>query len=321
MAEAVKINANQAYNLKLSGYSLLEWANQFYQSKKVEGVSSCTLRIYKQQLGYFLDFCNSQLLERTEEVTPNIIRQFLLYHEETGHDPGGLQIVFRVVRTFLLWYENEAEPDGYKNPIKKVKAPKVPIQPIEPVSIDHIIKLVKVCKADTLLDCRDKAIILFLFDTGARAKEVVQVDITDIELLNGAVLIRRGKGSKPRVVFLGKTSRKAIRHYLNKRQDSNPALWITNKGERLTYWGLDMMMNRRSRQAKINAPPLHSFRRAFALNMLRAGVDVFSLQTLMGHADLQVLRRYLAQNTNDIAEAHRKGSPVDNFLGSIRRSE
>ena len=52
-------------------------------------------------------------------------------------------------------------------------------------------------------------------------------------------------------------------------------------------------------------------RRAFALNMLRAGVDIFSLQKLMGHADLQVLRRYLAQTTEDVAHAHRIGSPVD----------
>ena len=48
-----------------------------------------------------------------------------------------------------------------------------------------------------------------------------------------------------------------------------------------------------------------------SLNMLRAGVDIFSLQKLMGHADLQVLRRYLAQTTEDIAAAHRMGSPVD----------
>jgi len=57
----------------------------------------------------------------------------------------------------------------------------------------------------------------------------------------------------------------------------------------------------------------HSFRRAFALNMLRAGVDIFSLQKLMGHADLQIPRRYLAQTTEDIQLEHRAGSPVDNM--------
>jgi integrase/recombinase XerD len=94
--------------------------------------------------------------------------------------------------------------------------------------------------------------------------------------------------------------------------DNNPAMWITNNAERLTYIGLRKVIIRRANQAGINAPTLHSFRRAFAINMLRAGVDVFSLQKLMGHADLQVLRRYLAQTTEDIAQAHRIGSPVDN---------
>ena len=72
------------------------------------------------------------------------------------------------------------------------------------------------------------------------------------------------------------------------------------------------MIRRRAAKAGLPEPSLHSFRRAFAINMLRAGVDVFSLQKLMGHADLQVLRRYLVQTTEDIAQAHRMGSPVDN---------
>ncbi len=56
-----------------------------------------------------------------------------------------------------------------------------------------------------------------------------------------------------------------------------------------------------------------AFLRAFVFNMLRAGVDVFNLQKLMGHADLQVLRRYLAKTTGDISQAHRMGNPVDNI--------
>ena len=59
---------------------------------------------------------------------------------------------------------------------------------------------------------------------------------------------------------------------------------------------------------------LHSFRLVFTINMLGARVDVFSLQKLMGHADLQVLRRYLAQTDEDVHTAHMRGSPVDNSL-------
>jgi len=62
----------------------------------------------------------------------------LLWHEETGHNPGGLHAAFRVVRTFLRWYESEAEPDGWTNPIYKVKAPKLAVQPLAPVEVEDI---------------------------------------------------------------------------------------------------------------------------------------------------------------------------------------
>ena len=63
--------------------------------------------------------------------------------------------------------------------------------------------------------------------------------------------------------------------------------------------------------SEVTIPSLHSFQRTFALNLLRAGVDIISLEKLMGHDDLQVLCRYLAQTTDDIAKAHWIGSPVD----------
>jgi len=92
----------------------------------------------------------------------------------------------------------------------------------------------------------------------------------------------------------------------------NSPLWVTNKHNRLTYWGLNQIILRRAEEAHIEKPSLHDFRRAFALNFLRNGGDIYSLQNLMGHADLQVLRRYLAQTTDDLHIAHRKFSPVDN---------
>jgi integrase/recombinase XerD len=150
-------------------------------------------------------------------------------------------------------------------------------------------------------------------DTGARAAEFVAIGIEDIEMTTGAVLIRHGKGRKPRTVFIGKKSRRAVRKWLRLRGTEPGALWLNVHGERLTYWGLRQVMRRRGEQAGIDkTPSLHSFRRLFALSMLRNGTDIYSLQALMGHADLQMLRRYLAQTTQDLQEAHRRGSPVDN---------
>lgn len=98
------------------------------------------------------------------------------------------------------------------------------------------------------------------------------------------------------------------------RQDTSPALWVTKMGTQLTYDSLREIIRRRARKANVKDPALHSFRRAFALMSLRAGMDVYSLQRLMGHSDLLVLRRYLAQTEADLHEAHKKAGPVDRLI-------
>ena len=95
------------------------------------------------------------------------------------------------------------------------------------------------------------------------------------------------------------------------RADKIPYLFTTIDNEPFTYFGLRGMITRRSKYAGIDPPALHDFRRAFALGMLRNGVDIYTLQKLMGHADLQVLRTYLAQNNNDLAAAHKRFGLAD----------
>ncbi len=73
--------------------------------------------------------------------------------------------------------------------------------------------------------------MLGLLDTGARAKEFLNINLEDIELATGAIMIRQGKGRKPRMVFLGRKTIRAIRAYLRARHDNNPALWVSIHGE------------------------------------------------------------------------------------------
>jgi integrase/recombinase XerD len=89
---------------------------------------------------------------------------------------------------------------------------------------------------------------------------------------------------------------------------------VTQEGKRPIYSGLRQIMRRRSEKARVDTPGLHDFRRYFALQCLRNGVDIFTLQRLMGHADIQVLRRYLAQTDSDTQEGHRRAGPVDSIL-------
>jgi integrase/recombinase XerD len=266
-------------------------------------------------LKLFLDYCQAHAVERISQITATFIRQYMLFLEESGHNPGGRHAAFRSLRAFLNWYENEAEPEGWGNPIHKVKAPKVPIEPLEPVSHETIAGMVKKCDRGTFTGDRDAAILLCLLDTGARASEFLSMDLEDLNQAAGTILIRKGKGSKPRMVYLGKRSKHILRKYLKHRTDDSLALWVTHprfSSERLGYDGLRAVIHRRSVDAKGEEPSLHDFRRAFALAMLRNGTDVYTLAKLMGHEGITVLQRYLKQTYQDTEAAHRRAGPVDN---------
>ena len=135
-------------------------------------------------------------------------------------------------------------------------------------------------------------------------------------LTTGAALIRHGKGSKARSVFLGTKARRELVRYLRYRPeaDAGEPLWVSIQGSRLTYWGLRQIVRRRAERAGVEVPNLHAFRRAFALLSLRNGCDVYSLQRLIGHSDLSILRRYWAQTQEDLEQVHKRSGPVDNLL-------
>jgi integrase/recombinase XerC len=290
------------------------WIDAFLIDCRTRNLAPGTLYFYQKKLALFFSFCELQVITRIEQIDPTVLRSMLIHLKETGHNEGGIHAVYRSVKAFLLWYENEVEPQGWKNPIRKVKAPKVSNAPLPPAATDSIKKMIKVCDTSKMTGARDRALILTLLDTGARASELCAMNLEDLDLPKGSILIKCGKGRKPRMVFLGQKTRKAVRAYLQMRTDQESAIWVTDSSRRLRYDGLREVVARRSADARIRPPTLHSFRRQFALSMLRSGVDIFSLQRLMGHTDIQVLRRYLDQTDQDGKRAHDLGSPVDNLF-------
>jgi site-specific recombinase XerD len=265
---------------------------------------------YQRWLTRFAEFAASHDVLAIGAVDADLIRRWLLALEARGHNPGGVHQAFRGLRAFLRWFEREYEPADWRNPIRKVKPPKLNTEPIVPIAVETISAMLATCDSDEL-GLRDRAMLMALLDTGARAAEFLALDVADVNPVSGAVGIKRGKGGKPRSVFLGERSRRALRAWLRERDSPDGPLWAKHNGERLTYAGLRQMLRRRAIAAGVPTPPIHDFRRAFALNSLRAGMDVYSLQKLMGHADLQILRRYLAQTDEDLRAAHTQYSPVD----------
>lgn len=298
--------------------SLAIATDSFLTNCKARNLSPRTIKFYKDYLSSFLTYAESQSVPNIQEADTDFIRSYILMFS-AEHNPGGVHAAFRSIRAFFFWVEKEEfMPTDWINPIRKVDAPRVPDKIIEPVPLKDVSLLLATCKGNSFFDKRDKAIIFFLLDSGARAQEVCDINLEDVEVNSGKVIIRKGKGRKPRYVFINKTTIKALRGYLRTRDDLHTqALFVSKTMERLTYDGLRQLMQRRSKLAGLRkVPTLHDFRRQFALSMLNNGVDLFSLQRLMGHQDISILRRYLAQTTEDISIAHAKGSPVENYSWS-----
>lgn len=108
----------------------------FLVDRRAQAVSAETLSFYQKKLKYFWTFCEAQAVTQVSELTPDLIRRYILQLAET-HNQGGVHACFRPLRTLLLWVESEEiMPNGWRTPIRKVKAPKLTLQPIEPIALD-----------------------------------------------------------------------------------------------------------------------------------------------------------------------------------------
>ena len=296
----------------ISVFNLLDWVEAFMLDRKSRGLSQGTIDFYRKKLKHLVDFCSQRQIRSVMDLNATEIRTFFIFLKDKNHNRGGIYAHFKVLRSFLYWYEEENELEEWSNPIRKVKIKSPNEQPLEPADISAIKAILKTCE-NNYTGIRDKAIILMLLDTGMRASELISIDHENINPITGVIQILNGKGGKFRIAYLSKKARLALRRYIEIKVVNQGALFTSSEDIRLTYSGLRMLLRRRSNKACVEYQSPHSFRRLFALTMLRNGTDLFSLQLLMGHADLQVLRRYLKQVSTDLQEAHLKGSPVCNL--------
>ena len=139
----------------------------FILDRQARGLAKGTVNYYLDELTRFSDFLDSQGVIAIEEISPDVLRRYLLFLGAT-RNRGGVHAGYRAVRAMLVWYEDEFEPDGWKNPIRKVKAPSPKDDPLPGVSLEDIFKMVDACNGSNA--GRDWGILLALVDTGARAR-------------------------------------------------------------------------------------------------------------------------------------------------------
>lgn len=167
---------------------------------------------------------------------------------------------------------------------------------------------------------RDRAIIELLYGTGLRATEACHLDLVDVALCEGLLLVREGKGRKDRVVPFGERVRTALLVYLREwRAHRAGPLFLSQRGARLTRNSLGEILQRAKIRAGLTVPAsAHCLRHSYATHLLRNGADVVSLKVLLGHSRLNATQVYLDLDVSDLARMLEKSHPRERAMPDTR---
>lgn len=194
-------------------------------------------------------------------------------------------------------------------PPETIELPRVSRRDIEVLEYEELERLLTAPQGDNLRALRDRAILETFFSTGLRLAELCNLK-RYINLKRGEISVR-GKGDKLRVVFLSDRAKKALKEYLDKREDAEETLFISlNKSGkvigRITPRAVQRLVDRYARAAGIakKVHP-HILRHAFATDLLINGADLRSVQELLGHANIATTQIYTHITNKELREVHR----------------
>ena len=279
--------------------------------------SQATVDFYWQGLLPLTRFMAARGVEATSEnVTRGLLTEFQLHLRERGLKAGGEHGILRAVRAVFRWALDEELIDS--DPTRRLRLPALPQQAPPAVQPDEVVRALAAVKEGST-PLRDKALLLTLYDTGLRASELTQLLVEDIDLVNGVIRVRAETTKKQtsRMAPLGVKAARAITAY--ERRERRPALphvqhlFLTAGGEPITRWALTHLLRQVSDRTEIPRDHLapHAWRRGFAVQYLRNGGGLFTLQQILGHRTLAMTRRYVTYLPDDLQRDHLRASPGD----------
>ncbi|PJA45060.1 hypothetical protein CO174_05250 [Candidatus Uhrbacteria bacterium CG_4_9_14_3_um_filter_50_9] len=290
----------------------------FLEYLEVErGRSERTIRNYDFYLRRFQSWAKDP---SPSSVTAEMVRKYRLWLNRfvDGREGSTLKKSTQnyhliALRSFLKYL---AKRDIKSLAPEKIELAKQPTRTVEFLETDELDRLLAVPAqhGETLIALRDQAILELLFSTGLRVSELASLNIDQVNLKRDEFTVR-GKGDKPRIVFLSSTAKEALRAYLTKRRDTSAFMFVSHdraKGGRgktgaLTPRSIQRLVERYAKEAGITKKITpHTLRHTFATDLLMGGADIRSVQSMLGHASITTTQIYTHITNNQMKDVHKK---------------
>ena len=278
-----------------------------------KGLSDKTIEAYSSDLMRFGLFLEKEKATRVCNIDAGVILTYLIQLRSQGLSARSRARHLVSLRGFFKFLTNEKIIE--KNPAQQVDLPKIGLHLPDVLTIAEVEALIHAPDRDKLEGLRDVAMLELLYGAGLRVSELIRVEMNGINLEAGFVRVF-GKGSKERVVPVGRMALSAIRDYLDRSRPlllkNRPSvdLFVTRRGRAMTrqsFWNLIGRYGRLAKLKKKITP--HSLRHSFATHLLEGGADLRAVQMMLGHADISTTQIYTHVAQRQLVEAHKKYHP------------
>ncbi len=300
--------------------SLRSDVSEFLQHLKYErNLSPHTLRNYASDLGQFQQFLFS--VEKRDDVPVGEIDRLTIREWMAGlhgdHKKTSVARKLASLRTFFQFLVREGKLES--NPAKLVATPKIERKLPNHLSMEDAVRFIETPDVSSDLGRRDRAILEFLYATGIRVGELVNIDIGDVDFRERMVRVT-GKRKKQRIVPFGEPAAQAVTLYLETTRsvflagapeaERTNALFLHRRGGRLTTRSVGRMIDKYIKLcADIHDISPHSLRHTFATHLLDQGADLRDIQELLGHARLSTTQIYTQVSMEKMIEVYDKAHP------------
>jgi integrase/recombinase XerD len=301
--------------------SFSDFVAKYQQHLLILNYADLTIENHDFYLNRFVVWLHECGISEITAVTKDLVRDYQahLYEILNRHgEPTGARTQNQALSIVKAFFRFLRENDYLaSDPTRDVAYARVPKKlPRSILSGSETKKVIHAPNTRTALGYRDRTILEVLYSTGVRRKELVSLTLQDVDYHDGFVRVNNGKGSKDRVVPIGKIACRYIENYVKQvrpmlvRDPSNNHLFLTMRGTTPSFSAIEDIVKRHTRKAKIKKTVSpHTFRHTCATHMLRNKANIRHLQELLGHASLESTQVYAHVSITDLKEVHSKCHP------------
>ena len=275
---------------------------------QVKNLSSNTANSYKRDLLKLSSYMESLGIASYSKITDDIGTGWIGSLFSSDNNPRSIQMHLSSAKGFFKFLKKNSIIES--SPFELVNAPKTPQYLPDVLSPEDVEQLLSLKPVD-VLEIRDLAIVELMYSSGLRVSETANIDLNDFEEEMSFLRVL-GKGSKTRIVPLGRYAINAIQNWINEREkysEKSKALFINLKGSRLSVRSIQLRLKRLA--LKQGLPPVHPhmLRHSFATHMLESSGDLRTIQELLGHSSLSTTQIYTKLDYQYLVKIYDKAHP------------